>query len=97
MKKAIKGVFLILVLAFIILFLNKNNNYYDNDAVLTQEAIEEFEQDLKEGKKINPSYYIHPKKDYNNKICKIGIKCSKAIETVVNLLLKKILDSIEVS
>lgn len=97
MKRAIKGVFLMLLLFFLVLFLNKNNNYYENETILTEAAIEEFERDLKEGKKINPSHYIQPKKDYNNQVCKIGIKCSMMIEKAVNTLLKKILDSIEVS
>lgn len=97
MKKIIKGIFLILTLLFLLAFFNKNTQYYDNEAVLTQEAIQEFERDLKEGKKIQPSYYIQSKKDYNNGACQIGMKCSQFIEKVVNQLLKKLLDSIESS
>lgn len=97
MKKLIKGAFLFLSLFFCFTFFNKNTEYYNQDSILTQEAIQEFEKDLKEGKKIQPSYYIQPKKDYNNQACKIGMKCSKAIEKVVNRLLQKLLNSIESS
>lgn len=85
------------VLLFLFTFLNMNNNTYDNEAVLTQEAILEFEKDLKEGKNLQPSYYIQPKKDYSNKACKIGMKCSKVIEDCVNKILRKLLSSIESS
>ena len=95
MKRIIKLVFLILTIMFMILFLNRSNNYYENEKILSQEAIEKFEEDLKEGKKINPSNYITPKKDYNNKASKIGMKCSNTIEKLVNKALKKILESID--
>lgn len=95
MKKTIKGIGLVLVVLFLVVFLNKNNNVYENEKVLTEEAISRFEEDLKSGKEIVPSNYITPKKDYNNKLCKIGLKCSSIIESVANKVLQKILESIE--
>mgnify|MGYP003571241610 CR=1 FL=1 len=95
MKKLIKLIFMVLVVLFLILFLNKNNNYYENENILTQEAIIQFEQDLKEGKDIVPSNYITKKKDYNNKASIFGRKCSNLIEKGVNKVIKKLLSSIE--
>lgn len=95
MKKTIKYIFLILLILFLIIFLNKNNNYYENETVLTTEAIEQFEKDLKEGKEIIPSNYLPPKKEYNNKISTFGLKCSSTIEKAVNKVLRKFLQSIE--
>ena len=63
MKKLIKAISIVLWILFCILFLNKNNNYYENERILSQEAIIKFEQDLKEGRKIIPSNYITEKKD----------------------------------
>lgn len=84
-----------LCILFLIAFLNKNNNDYANENILTEEAIIRFEEDLKEGKKIVPSNYITPKKEYNNKASKIGLQASNLIEKVVNKLLKKFIESIE--
>lgn len=95
MKKVIRGFAVVLILLFLILFLNKNNNYYENENILTDEAIKQFEKDLKEGKELVPSNYITPKKNYDNKISKLGRKCSNTIDKIVNKILKKFLDSLE--
>ena len=95
MKKVLKGVFILLFLLFLLIFVNKNNNYYESDNILTKEAIEAFEEDIKEGKQIIPSNYIQPKKEYNNRVSKLGLKTSKVIENIINRILKKLLDSIE--
>jgi len=95
MKKIIKYPLGVLIILFLILFLNKNNNYYENEKILTQEAILQFEKDLEEGKKIIPSNYITPKKEYNNKASTFGLKCSSEIEKVVNKILQKLLESLE--
>lgn len=95
MKKTIKLLFLVLVVLFLILFLDKNNHYYENEKILTDEAIARFEEDLKEGKEIVPSNYITEKKEYNNKASKIGLECSKIIEKIMNKLLKKFIESLE--
>ena len=94
MKKLIKPCFFILIILFVIIFLNRNNeNIGDN--VLSEESIIRFEEDLKEGKEIIPSNYLTPKKDYQNKANKIGMKCSNMIEKAVNKVLQKLLDSID--
>lgn len=94
MKKIIKVLSLIIIVFFIIIYLNRNNNYYENKNILTNEAIERFEKDLKEGKEIIPSNYIEPEKNYNNKASKIVLKTSSIIETFVNKVIKKALEYI---
>ena len=92
MKKIIKVVFLFLFLFYIILFITKNNNYYENEKILTPEAIERFEDDIKSGRKIVTSDYIIEPKNYKNKANILGIKSSNTIEKIVNKLLKRFLD-----
>lgn len=92
MKKLIEGLFLFCFLFFVILFITKNNNYYENEKVLTEEAIERFEEDIKSGKEIITSNYIIEPKDYSNKANILGLKCSNMIEKGVNRILKKFLD-----
>lgn len=92
MKKVIKGVFIILFILFSVIFFNRKNNYYENENVIGEEAILQFEKDLKEGKEIIPSNYITPKKDYNNIASKIGLELSHMIELVVEKTLKKLLE-----
>ena len=95
MKKSIELVFIFLFLFFLILFITKNNNYYENERVLTKEAIERFEDDIKNGREIVTSNYINEAKDYSNKASIIGLKCSNAIEKIINKLLGKFLRYID--
>ena len=70
-----------ILIFFLTLYFGKYSSiYYENKKVLTNEAIERFEKDLKEGKEIIPENYITKEKNYNNKISKLGIKTSKLIE-----------------
>lgn len=82
-----------LIVLFLIIYTNKDN-YYREEQVISNEAIERFEKDLKEGKTIDPANYMNPKKDYNNKVSKTGLKISNLIEKGVNKVLSKLLDSI---
>jgi len=94
MKRLIKPCFFILIVLFVIIFLNRNNEYV-NANVLSEESIIRFEEDLKKGKEIIPSNYLNPKKDYENKANKIGMKCSNLIEKAVNKVLQRLLESID--
>ena len=92
MKKVIKGVFLTMFLLFCVVFFNRGNNTYENENIIKEEAILQFEKDLKEGKEIIPSHYITPKKDYNNVASCTALSISHMIEWVVDKTLKKLLD-----
>lgn len=81
MKQIIKIIsFLILILFFSLYFSKYNNSYYENERVLTEDAMKRFEQDVKAGKKIVASNYLPKEKDYSNKASNIGIKASSFIE-----------------
>lgn len=83
MNHIIRGVFACIVILFLSLYFSKFNlDYYENKKVLTQEAIEEYEKDLKEGKDILSTQYLEEEKNYNNKISKMGMKTSQFIEKV---------------
>lgn len=91
MKRIIKVLFLGMIILFLIVFINRNNNYYENTNIIKEEAIKQFEKDLRDGKEIIPSHYITPKKDYNNKASIIGLKTSKIIEKIVKKTLNKMI------
>ena len=89
MKKIFSLILVVLIILFLSLYFSKNNNeYYTNQKVLTDEAIERFESDLKAGKEINLNNYIPKEKDYNNKVSKLGLKTSSFIEKTFTKSLK---------
>lgn len=89
MNNGIKVLLLGIFILFLALYFGKyTTNYYENQKVLTDEAILKFEKDLKDGKEIIPENYIVKEKNYNNKISKIGIKTSKFIENSFHKILK---------
>lgn len=94
MKRIIKLSFTLLVIIFFITYVNRNN-YYENSYTLSNESIKEFENDLREGKDINPRNYLPKKKNYSNRYSLIFTKISKSIEIVVNKSLKKFLNYLE--
>ena len=81
MNKTIKLLGIILVIMFLSVYFSRfNNSYYENKNVLTEEAIIQFEKDIKEGKNINVSTYLKEEKDYSNKVSNVGMKTSNFIE-----------------
>lgn len=94
MKRIIKLSFTLLVIIFFITYVNRNN-YYENSYTLSNESIKEFENDLRDGKDINPRNYLPKKKNYSNRYSLIFTKISKSIEIVVNKSLKKFLNYLE--
>ena len=99
MNRLIKMMGVVLFILFLSLYLSKyNNDYYENRRVLTEEAMERFEKDMKNGKKINASNYLPKEKNYNNRVSKMGIESSKFIEKFFSKSLHfmmKYLDSIQ--
>ena len=97
MKKIVKIIGILLVISFLSLYLSSlNTNYYSNKNVLTEEAIKNYEKDLKEDKKIDINNYIEKEKNYNNHVSSSFLKMSKLIDKCINKSLKlviKYLDS----
>ena len=94
MKRIVKIFIIALFIMYLITFINRNN-YYESNQVLSDNAIRNFEEDLRNGKKINPSNYLPKKKNYNNKISILFFNISKTIEKVVNRSLKKAIHYLE--
>ena len=81
MNRLGKVIGIILIITFFSLYFSKYNmDYNQNKKILTEEAIIEYEKDLKDGKEINPEKYQEPEKNYNNKVDIVDLKTSKIIE-----------------
>lgn len=85
-----KNIFRIFLFTMLILFtalyITQALGYYEYSNYktnrLTEAAVEQFEQDIKEGKQVNASDYIKKDNDYNNNISKLGIKASNLVGQV---------------
>lgn len=85
MNKWIKAILEVLFLFFLSLYIGKYTiNYNENKKILTDQAILEYEADLKEGKDIVSKNYQEPEKDYNNRVSQAGRKLSNIVEEVFN-------------
>lgn len=73
--------------------------YYDvarNRTVLTEEQIEKFETDVKEGNYIDLNDYLETeKKDYDNGFSNISLNISNGIDTFLNKGLQTALKALE--
>ena len=94
-KKLSNFVFALLFLSFLVVYVAQSTGYYENlnyrKTYLTEEKIKEFENDVAEGKKINPDdYVIEEHKDYSNKLSKFGLKSSLFIEKYFKKIMNKL-------
>ncbi len=83
-EKIFKFVFVVLLLTYLSLYFAGVAGYYEYNNYkkmsLTEEQIEKFEQDVKDGKEVNvEDYIIEEKKVSNNKIANLGKKISFTI------------------
>ena len=88
MNRFLKTFGLLLVFFFLIMFLGRYTTYNQNNNILTENAIEQFEKDLKAGKEIIPSNYLPKEKNYDNKVSRLGKKTSNLIEKYLGKVLK---------
>lgn len=99
MDKVIKLSLLALVIVFFILVFSSSGGYYEYElnkkSNLTEEAIKQFEQDVKEGREIDINdYVVKEKKDYSNTFSKLGLKLSNKIGTIFKEGVKFIFNSV---
>lgn len=71
-------------LVYVALIIAYESGYYETKssekAVLTKEAMERFEQDLSNGQLVDvKDYLVEDRKDYSNKVTKVGNKISQGI------------------
>lgn len=97
-KNIARFTLLILITLFIALYISQMSGYYEytetKKTTLTKDAIERFEQDVKDGKTIKAENYLPKEKDYNNKISTLGMKVSSLIEKGFNKTMNAIFNQI---
>ena len=89
-KKIYKFVFICLFLSFVVSYVIEKTGYYEynlqNKMIMTNEAMERFEKEVKEGKDVRrEDYLVSTEKDYTSTLTKGTNKVSMK----VNTLLKK--------
>lgn len=77
-----KIVAILFFIMFLVLYFAQSFGYYENinekKAMVTEEKIKEFEEDVKNGEKIDVNnYVVNIKKDYSNKLSSFGLYTSK--------------------
>lgn len=86
-----KIILVIIILLFGCLYLSQATGYYNYEQyrkkTLTEEAIKEFEKDIKEGKKVDINDYTHQDQNYNNGVSNAGRSMSKGIEKYTKKIL----------
>lgn len=98
-NKLIKPLLTILILSFLALYFMTSGGYYEyklnNKNILTEEAIKQFENDVKEGKPIIASNYIKEQKNYSNKANILANKLSDLISNIYDKVMKYLFKQIE--
>ena len=100
-KKKKNKLFITLIVLFgiyIALYSASMSGYYSykeyDKMQLTKEAMEKFEKDVKNGKKIDAKDYIEEEKNYNNLLSKTSITFSNTIEKTFNTIINTLFNEI---
>lgn len=98
MDKMIKLIMLSVVIIFLVMFFSSSSGYYEYElnkkSNLTQEAIEQFEKDVEEGKEIDINdYLVEDNKDYSNSFSNAGVSLSNKIGKLFSEGVKLIFNS----
>ena len=102
-EKVVKLLIISLILVFLGLFFIYQNGYYENmvgkKTKLTNEQIEKFESDVKEGRDVLINDYIEKEINYQTKSGNASLKIANKIESVIDtgikFLFRKISTAIE--
>ena len=97
-KNIVSFVSVTVFILFLVLYISEATGYYEfdnyNKSILTNEAIERFENDIKEGKNLTAGEYLEEEKDYKNLFNKTGVQISNIIEKIFNKTMKKFIREI---
>lgn len=97
-KNIFRIVLLTLAILFITLYTTQAFGYYEytnkKTNTLTENAVREFEEDIKNGKTIKAEDYIKEENDYNNNISKMGLGISSFIEKTFDSVMSFIFEEI---
>ena len=77
----------VLFIIYIALYMMDNLGYYNiaaKNKVITEEKLEEFEEDVKSGKEIDLKEYVRDTTNYKNTYSNIGYNISIGIDNVLN-------------
>ncbi len=80
--------FIILFAIFITVFISNKYGYYEylkhEQVTLTQEQIQRFEQDIKDGKYVDLEDYLgNTNKNYQTKLSQVGLNLSNSISNII--------------
>ncbi len=94
-KKIFKFVFFCLFISFVISYVIEKTGYYEynlqNKMIMTNEAMERFEKDVKEGKDVRrEDYLVSTEKDYTSTLT----KGTNKVSLKVNSLLKSAVEGV---
>lgn len=86
--------FMLLVIVFIALYIALESGYYENKVskkvAITESAITEFENDVKEGNEIDIKEYLQDDYiDYSSEASRMGVKVSGKIESFMTSGIEK--------
>ena len=102
-KKVFKGIILLLIVSFLGLYYAYSNGYYEkrqkDKIMLTNESIEKFEQDLKNGKDISLEDYKVKDEDYSTRTSKFSLnisnKATHIVDSAIKYIFKKLGNALE--
>ena len=84
MKKILKIILLVIIIVYIFLYISYKNGYYikrnEENTILTEEKIKEYENDLKNGVDVSKKNYIVVHENYSNNYSRTFLKVSEKIE-----------------
>lgn len=88
MKKILKYFPVLLIIVFLGLYFSYQNGYYESvirdKMALTNQNIEKFEQDVKDGHDITLDDYFIQEKNYSTKASSISLKVSNKLENIID-------------
>ena len=92
MKKGFKICLVVLIIIFIGLYFVYKDGYYERrnaeKKILTEEMIQEYEDDLKKGIDVSQKEYVILTHDYSNQYTKTFLKISQKIEKSLDQTIK---------
>ncbi len=92
MKKGIKVFLIMIILLYLGLYFTYKNGYYEQRnqerKVLTEEMIQEYEEDLKNGVDVTNKEYVVVRPNYGNIYTNETLKISKKIEKGFDQIIK---------
>lgn len=92
MNKVLKVFLFLGIIAFLFIYISYRNGYYikrnEEEAILTEEKIKEYENDLKNGVDVSQKTYITIRDNYDNNYSRFLLGASHKIEKGIDSIIK---------